>query len=73
MAKRKKQVHVKLYWRTRSDGAPRAWGDFREYAVQGAKREPLVATGPDPGHLGADCGARAVCQAAPGARRGSGE
>jgi integrase len=44
MAKRK-QVHARLYWRTRSDGAPRAWGDFREYAAQGGKREPLVAPG----------------------------
>jgi integrase len=44
MAKRK-QTHARLYWRTRSDGAPRAWGDFREYAVQGGKREPLVVPG----------------------------
>ena len=44
MAKRK-QTHARLYWRTRSDGAPRAWGDFREYAAQGGKREPLVASG----------------------------
>jgi integrase len=44
MSKRK-QTHARLYWRTRSDGAPRAWGDFREYAPQGGKREPLVVPG----------------------------
>ncbi len=44
MAKRK-QVHSRLYWRTRSDGAPRAWGDFREYGRQGGKREPLAVEG----------------------------
>ena len=45
MAKRKRQSHARIWWRTRSDGAPRAWGDFREYAAQGGKREPLVAPG----------------------------
>jgi integrase len=45
MARRKKQTHARLYWRTRSDGAPRAWGDFREFAAQGGKREPLAAPG----------------------------
>jgi integrase len=44
MPKRKK-IHARLYWRTRSDGAPRAWGDFREYAVQSGKWEPLVVPG----------------------------
>jgi len=44
MAKRK-QTHAHIYWRTRSDGRPRAWGDFREYAAQLGKREPLVAPG----------------------------
>lgn len=42
---RRKKSHAMLYWRTRSDGAPRAWGDFREYAAQGGKREPLVVPG----------------------------
>lgn len=45
MARRKKKSTAALYWRTRSDGAPRAWGDFREYAKQGGKREPLAKPG----------------------------
>ena len=44
MAKRK-QSHARIWWRTRSAGRPRAWGDFREYAAQGGKREPLVVPG----------------------------
>jgi integrase len=44
MAKRKRS-HARIWWRTRSDGLPRAWADFREFAAQGGKREPLVAPG----------------------------
>ena len=42
---KRKQVRARIYWRTRRDGAARAWGDFREYAEQGGKREPLVQPG----------------------------
>lgn len=44
MPKRKKS-HASIWERTRSDGGTRYWGDFREYASQGGKREPLVAPG----------------------------
>ena len=44
MAKRKRS-RARIYWRTRSNEPPRAWGDFREWARQGGKREPLVAPG----------------------------
>ncbi len=45
MAKRRKQSHARLWPRTRSDGVTRYWADFREYAAQGGKREPLCKPG----------------------------
>jgi hypothetical protein len=35
---------AKIYWRNHG-GAPRAWGDFREYARWGGKRCPLIWPG----------------------------
>lgn len=42
MARRKQTDRIS--WRTRG-GPPRAYGDFRDYADAGGKREPLVAPG----------------------------
>ena len=42
MARRK--TVARLYWRDQG-GARRAYGDFRDYADVGGKREPLIAPG----------------------------
>lgn len=39
-----KQVGSRVYWRNQG-GARRAWGDFRDFADVGGKREALVAPG----------------------------
>jgi integrase len=42
---KRRSVQARLYPRHRSDGPPRWWGDFREFADVGGKREPLILAG----------------------------
>jgi integrase len=45
MVKHRKNSVAYMYARQRSDGPARYWGDFREFARWGGKREPLCAPG----------------------------
>lgn len=40
----RKRRGSRIYWRERG-GEPRAWGDFRDFADVGGRREPLVPRG----------------------------
>jgi len=40
----KRNGKARLYWRERG-GAPRAYGDFRDFTAEGGKREPLIPPG----------------------------